>query len=412
MKLSKFARAIFSLIVISSLLAGLSLSLALGQSRRQPPTTNDKKNKRPSETATPGEKPEEPLPPDLTGKIQDAEKITVTTQIVNVDAVVYNKKSGQIVTGLKKENFAIFTDGAPQPITNFSTPEAPITVAMVVEYSKWSEVAGYYGAGGYDPGTYEVIRPVAMFLTQFVKPPDDYVSVVAYDMRPTTLTDFTNDPGRIRQVITLLLQNRPAFSETNLFDALKFTLVGGRGDSVVLEDAKAEKSDFSGLVAVQGRRRAILLVASGLDTFSKINYGDARKILQNAGVPIYIIGTSQLFQKKYADQLDAQDSLTGFPGRMTLLQAANTLKTFASETGGAYYPVTFPGELPKVLGSINSLLRSQYSLAFNPGDVHDGKQHKIKVSVDVNGDGVYDDKEYVIQARSIYNSPKPDGSTK
>ena len=348
----------------------------------------------------------------MVGKPQEAEKITVTTQIVNVDAVVYHKKSGQIVTGLKKENFAIQVDGAPQVITNFSTPEAPITVAMVVEYSKWSELFGAYGNGGWDPGTYEVIRPVAMFLSQFVKPPDDYVSVVAFDMRPTTLTDFTNDPGRISQVINLLLRNYPAFRETNLFDALKFTLVGGRGDSVVLENSKAEKSDFAGLVSVQGRRRAIILVASGIDTFSKINYGDARKVTQNAGIPIYIIGTGELFYKKYEQYLGATDSITGMPGRLTFLQAKNTLKTFASESGGAYYPVTFPGELPKVLGSINALLRSQYSLAFNPGDVHDGKQHKIKVSVDVNGDGVYDDKEYVIQARQFYNAPKPDGSTK
>jgi VWFA-related protein len=412
MKLSKSTRALFSLVIVSILLASLGLSFASGQSRRQPPTTKDKKNKRPTEPAQPGEKPEEPLPPDLTGKPQDAEKISVTTQIVNVDAVVYHKKSGQIVTGLKKENFSILADNAPQTITNFSTPEAPITVAMVVEYSKWSEMFGAYGSGGYDPGTYEVIRPVAMFLTQFVKPPDDYVSVVAFDIRPTPLTDFTNDPARISQVINLLLRNYPAFRETNLFDTLKFVLVGGRGDSVVLDDSKQDKADYAGLVSVQGRRRAIILVASGIDTFSKINYGDARKITQNAGIPIYIIGTAELFYKRYESQLDAVDSITGMPGRMTFLQAKNALKTFAAETGGAYYPVTFPGELPKVLGSINSLLRSQYSLAFNPGDVHDGKQHKIKVSVDVNGDGVNDDKEYVIQARQYYNSPKPDGSVK
>jgi len=412
MKLSKFARAFFALIVVATLFASLSMNLSLGQSRRQPPTSNEKKNKRPSEPGQQGEKPEEPLPPDLTGKPQEAEKVTVTTQIVNVDAVVYHKKSGQIVTGLKKENFSIFADGAPQVITNFSTPEAPITVAMVVEYSKWSEAFGNAAGGGWEPGTYEVIRPVAMFLSQFVKPPDDYVSVVAFDMRPTTLTDFTNDPGRIGQVINLLLRNYPAFRETNLFDALKFTLVGGRGDSVVLENSKEEKSDFSGLVAVQGRRRAIILVASGIDTFSKINYGDARKVAQNAGIPIYIIGTAELFYKKYEAYLPATDTLTGIPGRLTFLQAKNALRTFASESGGAYYPVTFPGELPKVLGSINALLRSQYSLAFNPGEVHDGKQHKLKVSVDVNGDGVYDDKEYVIQARQFYNSPKPDGSTK
>ncbi len=409
MKLPQFALSLFAAIILSALLIAPLADSGFAQSRRQPPTSNEKKNKRPTDT---GEKKEEPPPPDLVGRPQDAEKVTVSTQIVNVDTVVYHKKSGQIVTGLKKENFTIYADGQPQVITNFSTPEAPITVAMVVEYSKWSEEFGYYGSSGQDPGTYEVIRPTAMFLSRFIKPPDDYVSVVAFDIRPTPLTDFTNDPTRISQVINLLLRNVPAFRETNLFDALKFVLVGGRGDSVVLDNSKAEKSDYAGLVSVQGRRRAVILIASGIDTFSKINYGDTRKILQNAGIPVYIIGTANLFFKKYEDRLDAVDSISGTPGRMTFYQAQNTLKTFASETGGSYYPVTFPGELPNVLGSINSLLRSQYSLAFNPGDVRDGKQHKIKVSVDVNGDGVPDDKEYIIQARSVYNAPKPDAVPK
>ena len=396
-------------IALSLLLVGLNVSPGWSQSRRQPPTSNEKKNKRPGETQKPGE--QESLPPDITPtKPQDIEKVSISTQIVNIDAVVYHKKSGQIVTNLKKPNFTIFADGVKQDITNFSTPEAPITVAMVIEYSKWSEIFGYYGSRGYDPGTYEVIRPTAMFLSQFIKPPDDYVSVVAFDIRPTPLTDFTNDPSRLQQVINLLLRNSPAFRETNLFDALKFVLVGGRGDSVVLEDSKSEKSDYAGLASVQGRRRAVILVASGIDTFSKINYGDARKVLQNAGVPVYIIGTANLFKKIYGDQLPATDTLTGMPGRMSWLQADNTLQTFAKETGGAYFPVTFEGELPKVLGSINALLRSQYSLAFNPGDVRDGKQHKLDVKVDIDGDGTFDDKEFVVQARKYYNAPKPDGA--
>src|SRR5678815_2508672 len=269
-------------VALSLLLLGANINPGWSQSRRQPPTSNEKKNKRPGETPQkPGEPGQEPLPKDLEpAKPQDIEKVSISTQIVNVDAVVYHKKSGQIVTDLKKGNFAIFADGAQQPITNFSTPEAPITVAMVVEYSKWSEMFGLYGNRGYEPGTYEVIRPAAMFLSQFIKPPDDYVSVVAFDIRPTPLTDFTNDPGRLQQVVTLLLRNNPAFRETNLFDALKFVLVGGRGDSVVLEDSKSDKSDYAGLASVQGRRRAVILIASGLDTFSKINYGDARKVLQ------------------------------------------------------------------------------------------------------------------------------------
>ncbi|HSD45689.1 MAG TPA: VWA domain-containing protein [Pyrinomonadaceae bacterium] len=400
--------ALFAVALAAMLVLGLTIP-GFSQSRRQPPTSNEKKNKRPGETK-PGE--QEPLPQDIVPtKPQDIEKVTTTTNLVNIDVVVYHKKSGQIVTGLKKPNFAVYSDGTQQDITNFATPEAPITVALVVEYSKWSELFGLYANRGYEPGTYEVIRPTAMFLSQFIKPPDDYVSVVAFDIRPTPLTDFTNDPSRLSAVVNLLLRNSPAFRETNLFDALKFVLVGGRGDSVVLEENKSDKSDYAGMVSVQGRRRAVVLVASGIDTFSKINYGDARKVLKTSGVPVYIIGTGNLFKKMYGDQLPATDSLLGMPGRMSWLQADNTLQTFAKETGGAYFPVTFEGELPKVLNNINSLLRSQYSLGFNPGEVRDGKEHKLKVSVDVDGDGTYDDKEYVIQARQSYFSPKAEGKT-
>jgi Ca-activated chloride channel family protein len=400
-----FCRRFSAVTILLALILGSTGSAnVFAQARRQPPAPNQKKNKRPDE-----EKKEEPPPQDTVNKQQEAEKLTIATNLVNVDAVVYQKKGGQIVTGLKKGNFAIFVDGVQQQITNFSTPEAPITIVMVIEYSKWTEIFGLYGSGGMEPGTFEVIRPAAMFLSQFIKPPDDYASVVAFDIRPTPLTDFTNNPARINQVINLLLRNSPAFRENNLFDALKFVLVGGRGDSVVLEDSKSEKSDYAGLVSIQGRRRAVILIASGWDTFSKINYGQARKILQNAGIPIYIIGTAGLFKAKYGDRLGATGGIDGSPGRMDFLQAENELKTFSAETGGAYYPYTFEGEIPSILQNINAMLRSQYSLGFKPPDVRDGKSHKIVVKVDVDGDGTYDDKQYTVQAREYYNAPRADG---
>src|SRR6266481_6533682 len=386
--------------------------LVFAQARRQPPATDQKKNKRPDQQTE--DKQQEPLPPDLTGKPQEAEKVTVTTNLVNVDAVVYNKKTGQPAMNLKQENFAIFVDGVKKDITNFATPEAPITVSLVVEYSKLAELLGYYGSHGMEAGQNEVIRPTAIFLSQFIKP-EDYVSVIAYDMRPTPLTDFTNNPQRIQQVISLLLRNQPAFTETNLFDALKLTLIGGKGDTVVLEDSKERTQEYTGMVAVPGgRRRAVLLVGSGIDTFSKINLDQTRKIVQNSGIPIYIVGTGQMFVKRFGDNMDPGrgSAIRGIPiDRMTFLQADNTMKTFAKESGGAFYPVTFEGELPEVLGSINALLRSQYSLGFKPDDVADGKSHKIVVKVDVDGDGQYDDKAYTVHAREVYNAPKPEAAT-
>jgi hypothetical protein len=164
MKVNTYRNSYFSLaLAFLCILGTTNAQLVMAQSRRQPPTSNEKKNKRPGETPKEGEKQqEEPLPPDLTGKPQDLEKLTTTVNVVNVDAVVYHKKTGQIVTGLKKGNFAIFADNTQQTITNFSTPEAPITVSLVLEYSKWTEAFGLYGNGGYEPGTYEVIRPAAL----------------------------------------------------------------------------------------------------------------------------------------------------------------------------------------------------------------------------------------------------------
>src|SRR5436853_3503398 len=194
-----------SLLLVLSAIAFLLVAtpLVFSQARRQPPASDQKKNKRPDQQTE--DKQQEPLPPDLVGKPQEAEKVTVTTNIVNVDAVVYNKKTGQPSLNLKKDNFAIFVDGVKKDITNFATPEAPITVTLVVEYSKLGETLGLYGSGGMEPGQFEVIRPTAMFLSRFITR-EDFVSVIAYDMRPTPLTDFTNDLRRIHLIISLLLR--------------------------------------------------------------------------------------------------------------------------------------------------------------------------------------------------------------
>ncbi len=340
--------------------------------------------------------------------IIDEEVLKIKTNIVNVDAVVYNKKTGQIITGLKKENFGVFENGVKQDIANFAMPEAPITVSLVVEFSKWSEIFGSYGSRGQEMGTAEVVRPVAYFLSKFIKAPDDYASVIAFDMRPTPITDFTNDPNRLRQTVDLLLRNSPAFRENNIYDALKFALLGGKGDSVVLENSKESTSIYGGMVEVKSKRRAIILVTSGIDTFSRINYGEIRRIVQEAGVPIYIIGTGNLFYKLYEDRLSAAGDISGMPGRLDFLQANNAMTTIAKESGGAFFPVTFPGELPNVLGSINGLLRSQYSIAYDAGDTkrEPGKKNKLQVKVDLNGDGVYEEKELVVQHRPFYTTPK------
>jgi Ca-activated chloride channel homolog len=336
--------------------------------------------------------------------------ITIGTDVVNVEAVVYNKKTGGIIQGLKKEHFEIYEDGIKQEVENFATPEAPVTMVLLLEYSKLVDFLGQGTGGFFEPGRVEILRPAYEFVNRFVQP-KDFISIVAYDIRPTPLVDFTDDKSKLMQAVSLLIRNNPAFTESNMFDALKFVLRGGKGDAVVLEDGKdADKNnqtEYAGLYEVNNRT-AILLIASGLDTFSKINFDEARKIVENSGVPIYVLGTGNLFMKKYDQYFDPGrgTSIGGIPfDRMTMLQAQNTLKTFADSTGGKYIPITFPGEIPSALQTIQALVRNEYSLGYTPTNTRrDGKRRKISVKVNL-GDQI-DPKLIVVQHRQTYVEPK------
>src|SRR5215472_7631588 len=69
---------------------------------------------------------------DQPEKGSDQDTLDLGTNIVNVSVVVYDKKSGKIYQGLKKDNFKIFEDGVEQKLTNFSPSDAPITNVVVL----------------------------------------------------------------------------------------------------------------------------------------------------------------------------------------------------------------------------------------------------------------------------------------
>ena len=313
-KICKF----FALLFVFSMFVTTLSVVAEAQSRPQrPDKTNSKKNRRPI-PKTPEQIQKEKEAAEQAERernaVDDDEELVIDTKLVNVNALVFDKKSGGIVTGLTAKNFAIFEDGKQKPIEAFSVPETPITVTLLVEHSKLSEIFGRSSGGRFEPGHYEVVRPVGYYLSNFIRPPNDYASVVAFDIRPTPITDFTNDRNRMRSTIDILLRNRPAFREINLFDALRFVIEGGKADSVVLERSESRTSEYGGMVDVTSGRRAIILVASGIDTLSRLNQGDIKKVIHRAGIPIYIISTGNLFLKLNEDRLGARDSISGFPG--------------------------------------------------------------------------------------------------
>ncbi len=295
--------------------------------------------------------------------------------VVTVDVAVIDNK-GRFIPGIPKGNFRILEDNVPQPVKDLTVGEAPMTVAMVIEFS--NKFQQYWG-----PAWYETLQ-LAWGFASTLKP-EDYVAVVAYDIKPEILSDFTTDRSKTQEALSRL--QIAAWSEANLFDAITDT---------------AER-----MSGIEGRK-AIVLISSGIDTFSKITFDQTRKKLQEAGVPIYAIGLMQLLRTLYDPYMSGSQ-------RMDFLQADNEMNTFARETGGMAFFPKFMGEYPSVFQQIHQALRNQYVITYTPTNrKHDGTFRKIKVQL-VNPATneplpVKDEKgkpiKYQIIAKAGYKAPR------
>lgn len=263
---------------------------------------------------------------------------------VNVDVAVLDNK-GRFIPNIPQDRFRILEDNVPQKLSNFSMGEAPMTVCMVIEFSNLYQ---QYWTSSW----YETLQASYGFLETLK--PEDYVAVVAYDLRPEILSDFSTDKRKAYEAMQRL--RIAAFSESNLYDALT--------------DTVERMSEIEG-------RKAVVLIASGVDTFSKQTFDQARKKIQAAGVPIYAIGIMQALR----EIVDARGGM-GAIQRLDFLQADNQMRTFSKESGGMSFFPRFFGEFPSIYGAIHQALRNQYSLTYTPtNQAKDGKFRKLKVEL-------------------------------
>lgn len=323
----------------------------------------------------PARQPQPPTPPPPGGQPQAPAQqnqapppqvaISVQSNLVNVDAVVTDK-DGNLVTGLKRENFRILDNGQRQQITNFAPTDAPITIVILLEYS--GRYFGYFGSKG---------QYWADGFLQNLKP-QDWVALKTFDLRTRLQEDFTQDKRAIDQAIRSL--GFPTFREANLFDAVYETV-----DE--LRDVRGKKS--------------ILILATGFDTFSKHNLGQIIGRLKETEVTIFSVGM--------AEEVDL--SSPGGAG-IDYMQAKNQLSTFANMTGGyAWFP-RFDAEMPSIFNTVAAFLRNQYTLVFSPSTPPDGRYHKLAVEVvDDQGNPLLladkkgKKKKAVVVARQGYTAP-------
>jgi len=322
----------------------------------------------------PPEKPKPPKPPEGMPNYS----LRVDVPMVNVPVLV-TTKNGQFIPGLKAGNFRILEDGVQQTISAFNqTKDAPITAVLLTEFA----ATNYYFV-------VDAINASYSFASSLK--PEDWIAVMYYDMKPHILVDFTQDK---REVFGALRQlSVPTWNETNLFDALY--------DAVDRLDR------------LQGRKY-IILISSGRDTFSKLNFDNVlKKLRETHNITIFVISTGQ-FLRQLTDcprtSIDVINPCSDV--RMDYLQADNEMNTIAHMTGGQAYFPRFQAAFPEVFGDIAQSIRNQYVLAYHPTNAkQDGTYRKIKVEL-TDGEGhplkIHDQKgkdvKYMIVARDGYKA--------
>jgi Ca-activated chloride channel family protein len=277
---------------------------------------------------------------------EDDEVIRVNTDLVILNLTVTDK-AGQYVPGLQLSDFTIFEDGkeiAPGLISGFSVQESPFASVVLLDTSGSME------------SRLSLARSAAIrFLDRLRE--EDVAAVYKFDSKVEQVQEFSGS----RDLAPMAFGMR-AKGLTTLNDA-------------IVDAAKA-------LSERPEKRKAIVILSDGLDTYS---HASAERAVESAlaiGATIYAVDMS---------------ASEGAVSRNR--QSAAVLKGFAEKSGGLFVATPGGPALRDAFAGIADELGHQYTIAYRPANrQHDGKWRKLDVRISRN--------DLQVRTRKGYRAPK------
>jgi Ca-activated chloride channel family protein len=272
-------------------------------------------------TSTAGAGAQEPL--------GSKEPLRVRVNLKNVLFTVTDKK-GRLVLDLTKDDFRVLEDNKPQTIRFFSREtDLPLRVGVLIDTSNSIRERLHFEQ-----------EAAVDFLQETLRPGKDLAFVVAFDVEPQLLQDYTDEVEKLAQAT----RNLQAGGGTALYDAVFFA---------------CKQKLFIFPPPEPYLRRVMIIVSDGLDNQSEHSREEAIAMAQRAEVTIFAISTNRSGLAERGDKV---------------------LKRMADETGGrAFFPFE-ARDLAANFQEISHELRSQYSLAYVPtNEKMDGTFRTISV---------------------------------
>ena len=347
--------------------------------------------------------------------------IKIGTNLVTVPVIVTDRY-GRFATGLTRNEFTVREEGSSQKIEEFSSTEAPFSVALLIDTSRSTQ------------NKLDRIRKAAeTFIKQLL--PNDRIMVVSFDDKVRFVCDFTSDHAELKRAVKSLKSSYA----TSPYDAIHLTII--------------EK-----LNRVQGRK-AIVVLTDGVDTASKqATFESAIELAASAGIitytvqyetrndgsskPVSIPGIGNSFaprsglrwqdaqqQKPKPESEESKSESKGesliniprsqeapgsTPGsrpssrvnsqrkqpiRDRYLIAADFLRTLAAQSGGLPFRAETIENTSYAFQLIANELHNQYTLTYiSTNENRDGNYRTIAVGVN--------NPDLIVRARRFYRAPK------
>ncbi|MBI4385911.1 MAG: hypothetical protein HY551_00865 [Elusimicrobia bacterium] len=140
-------------------------------------------------------------------------------------------------------------------------------------------------------------------------------------------------------------------------------------------------------------RKIIIVLSTGIDTFSSYTQDDLFKFAKETQAVIYTVNVgAHLAQalEQYLPSPDREIFGVTLPSRGTFEQGRVRLMYLAKRTGGLFFDMRMPGDLGEIMDKIMSSARSQYHLSYIPSNrARDGQCRKIEVKLLDESGGQY-----------------------
>jgi Ca-activated chloride channel family protein len=285
-------------------------------------------------------------------------------ELINVNATVTDD-DGRFVSGLRKEDFTVYEDGAAQPVTHFSSDRVPVSLGIVLDAS-----------GSMTPDKMSAARAAIDRFIYDLLGKDDELFFLEFANRPDLVQDWTTDRRAISRAVARVTPG----GGTAMYDAI--------ADAVPLANAGMHP------------KKAILVISDGNDTNSSISVGDLRQFIRESEVLVYALGVDGTESPVRNGPTIQVPTPFPIPGRRrrglppiiigggsqrTASRAErvnpDALRQITDDTGGRTEIVRGFGDLDKATARIADELSKQYYLGYVSPGKKDGKWHAIRVDV-------------------------------